>query len=72
MTFAARAGVLQYLMNGANDDSTYLLRRRRTALPSRPRFVAGVKPGSTALKRSRRVWRANASTVASSHCFDVA
>ncbi len=72
MTFPARAGVLQYLMNGASGASTYRARRRRNTFASRPRPVAGLKPGSTALKRSRGVSRANASTAASSACFDVA
>ena len=72
MTFAARAGVLQYLTNGASNDSTYFARKRRRTFASRERPVAGLKPGSTALKRSRGVSRANASTVARLHCFDVA
>ena len=40
--------------------------------PKSPAAVAGLKPGSTALKRSRGVSRANASTVARLHCLDVA
>ena len=41
-------------------------------LLSRPRSVPGLKPGSTALKRSLGISRANASTVARLHCLDVA
>jgi hypothetical protein len=72
MTRAACPGVLQYLMKGASGTSTYLAMNWRKALASRPRPVPGLKPGSTALKRSLGVSRANAKTAASSHCLDVA
>ena len=72
MTFPARAGVLQYLMNGASSDSTCFARKRRRTFASRERPVAGLKPGSTAVNRRCGVSRANASTVARMHCFAVA
>src|ERR1700760_4674362 len=57
-------GVLQYLTCGASSERTYLLRKRRKALASRPRAVSGLNPGSTASKRNRGVSRANASAAA--------
>jgi hypothetical protein len=54
-------------------ERVFRIHRKRTKAPaSRPRPVAGVTPGSTALKCSRGVSRANAIAVARVHCFDVA
>src|SRR5262249_55558138 len=55
MTRAARSRVLQYLMKGASNPRTYFGKKRRNTLASRPRPVAGLNPGSTALKCSRGV-----------------
>src|ERR1700722_14436060 len=72
ITRAARFVVLQYLMNGASGERTYVAKTRRKTLASRPRPVAGMNPGSTALTRNRGISRANANAEARVHSFDVA
>ena len=77
ITRAARLGVLKILMNGMRSGTrtgTSVACRKRTKPPASraPKLVAGVTPGSTALKRKRGFSRANANAAARMACLEVA